>query len=85
MKKLVIILASAALLVGSPAFGGEVTGNGGTAQGASHASSECAYSGRNDTPWDLMGFVQNFHTFWNIFGFIFPGDSFHPGQACRGN
>ena len=84
MKKLTIVLASAILVAGSPASAGEITGNGQTAQGASHASSQCAYSGINDSPWDLMGFVQNFHTFWNIFGFIMPGSPFHPGQSCRG-
>lgn len=84
MKKLTVLLASAILVTGSPAFAGEVTGNGKTAQGAAHASSECAYSGINDSPWDLMGFVQTFHTFWNIFGFIAPGSPFHPGQSCRG-
>ena len=55
MKKLTVLLASAILVTGSPAFAGEVTGNGKTAQGAAHASSECAYSGLNDSPWDLMG------------------------------
>jgi len=84
MKKVTILLASVALVAGSPAFAGEITGNGQVAQGAAHAASECAYSGRNDTPWDLMGWVQNFHTFWNIVGFIFPGSPLHPGQACRG-
>jgi hypothetical protein len=84
MKSLTIVLASALIVAGTPAFAGEITGNGKPAQGATHAASECAYSGRNDTPWDLMGFVQNFHTFWNIVGFIFPGDPLHPGQACRG-
>ena len=85
MKKFTTLLACAALLAAGPAFAGEITGNGKVAQGASHASSECAYSGRNDTPWDIMGFVQTFHSFWNIFGFIAPGNPFHPGQACRGN
>jgi hypothetical protein len=84
MRKLTTILAAAALLAGSPAFAGEITGNGKPAQGAAHAASECSYSGLNDTPWDLMGFVQTFHSFWNLVGFIFPGDPFHPGQACRG-
>jgi len=84
MKKSLVLLASAALLASSPAFGGEITGNGKAAQGAANASSECAYSGRNDTPWDPMGWVQTFHTFWNLVGFIFPGADLHPGQACRG-
>ena len=84
MKKPTLVIVSAALLLSTPALGGEITGNGKVAQGASHASSECAYSGRNDTPWDLMGWVQTFHTWWNIFGFISPGSAAHPGQACRG-
>lgn len=84
MKKLTILLATVALVAGAPAFAGEITGNGKPAPGAANASSECAYSGRNDSPWDPLGWVQTFHSFWNLFGFIFPGDPLHPGEACRG-
>lgn len=84
MRKTTTALAAAVLILATPAIAGEINGNGGPAQGASHASSECAYSGLNDTPWDPMGLVQTFKTFWNIFGFILPGDPYHPGQACRG-
>ena len=38
MKKPTLVIVSAALLLSTPALGGEITGNGKVAQGASHAS-----------------------------------------------
>ena len=84
MKKTTAAFAALTMIMATPVVAGEVNGNGGVAQGASHASSECAYSGLNDTPWDPMGLVQTFKTWWNIFGFVMPGEPYHPGQACRG-
>lgn len=86
MKKLTVLIVSAALLAGTPAIGGEVGGNGNSVPGGSNGSSACSYSGLNDTPSDFMGFTQTFASFWrNLFGFVDPFASWHPGNSCRGN
>ena len=55
-----IVAALAILAVGTPGFAGEITGNGKLTPIKSRgvASSECAFSGRNDTPFqDGFGYV----------------------------
>jgi hypothetical protein len=84
MKKLTIILASAALMAGTSASAGEIAGNGKAVPGGAQGASICSYSGLNDTPWDILGFTQTFAVVMKLFG-IMPGDPDHPGQACRGN
>lgn len=53
MKRLLVVAASVAVMVGagaSAAFAGEVTGNGKDTAGPAHANSVCAFSGREDDP-----------------------------------
>lgn len=49
-KSILVVLATAGLLLAgaSSASAGEVNGNGGPAQGAANARSECAFSGLED-------------------------------------
>ena len=76
------------------AYAGETTGNGKDAQGASHASSVCAFSGQdlpdadeNQPPEFNDDFVTDQHVQsygrWVSHGFkdVVPS----PGDACRGN
>lgn len=104
MKRLVTgcVVALAFVLAGAGAANaGEATGNGGEAQGASHASSECAFSGQ-DTEDSLEGNPPGFdddmlamrgsqkHGYHGIqsYGmFVSAGIDVgvNPGMACRGN
>ena len=86
MRKLTAVLASAALVMSTPAIGGEITGNGKVANGGANGASECSYSGRNDDPEvDGLGFTQTFASFWRTFiGFVDPNFFLHPGNSCRG-
>jgi hypothetical protein len=43
-----IVVATTA--ISTPAFAGEVTGNGAPTQGPAHANSICVFSGQNDDP-----------------------------------
>lgn len=43
-----IVVASTA--ISTPAFAGEITGNGTPTQGPAHANSICVFSGQNDDP-----------------------------------
>jgi hypothetical protein len=45
-----ICVAAGMALAASPAFAGELTGNGDPTQARTHANSICAYSGQNDHP-----------------------------------
>lgn len=86
MRKLVIGFVVVSMIASAPAFAGEVSGNGKSVPGATQGSSECSYSGRNDTPEDPMGFTQTFASFWRyIIGFVDPTAPWHPGTACQGN
>ncbi|NLP84406.1 hypothetical protein HF576_11130 [Microbacterium sp. CFH 90308] len=104
MKRLVTgcVLALGLVLAGAGAANaGEATGNGGEAQGASHASSECAFSGQ-DTVDSVEGNPEGFdddalamrgnqkHGYHGIqsYGmFVSAGIDVgvNPGLACRGN
>lgn len=100
MKRIAIgCLMALGLVVGgtTAANAGEYTGNGGEAQGANHASSACAFSGR-DLPDDIEnnplpefdddavtgGHVQSYGQFVRA---GLKGAPFvpSPGVACRGN
>jgi hypothetical protein len=50
MKKVAVLLATAGIVFTTPAFGGEITGNGKPID--IHARTECAYSGYNDQDGD---------------------------------
>ncbi|QPC97924.1 MULTISPECIES: hypothetical protein [Qipengyuania] len=79
--------ASLLLVISSPGFAGEITGNGKITpiESGGVASSICAYSGRNDTPGlDGFGEVQAYGMLVKAFGGFDPGFSHHPGVACRG-
>ncbi|MBO6608141.1 hypothetical protein [Altererythrobacter sp.] len=85
MKKLTMLVASAALFAGTPAIGGEIGGNGTAVPGGANGASECSYSGLNDTPDDFMGFTQTWASFWKFFGLSSPIFwDLHPGITCRG-
>jgi hypothetical protein len=104
MKRLVTgcVLALGLVLAGAGAANaGEATGNGGEAQGASHASSECAFSGQ-DTLDAIEGNPEGFdddalaergnqkHGYRGVqsYGmFVSAGvdPGVNPGIACRGN
>jgi hypothetical protein len=45
-----VCTASIVGLAASPAFAGELTGNGKPTQGTAHANSICVFSGQNDDP-----------------------------------
>ena len=86
MRRICSTLAIAALIASAPASAGEIGGNGNSVPGGVNGSSECSYSGLNDTPLDLMGFTQTFASFWRyVIGFMDPSAPWHPGNSCRGN
>lgn len=79
--------ATIVLALSTPGFAGETTGNGSVTpiKSGGVASSECAFSGRNDTPFeDGFGYVQSYGMLVKAFGGFDPGFDFHPGVACRG-
>lgn len=83
MKRLIIVIASAALLAGVPASAGEYSGNGNYVPGGDTGRSACSYSGLNDDD-DGQGFTQTFAAFFKMMG-IPVGFWFNAGQFCRGN
>jgi hypothetical protein len=52
MRKWLIVTAIvvASTAISTPAFAGEITGNGKPTQGPAHANSICVFSGQNDDP-----------------------------------
>ncbi|SIN85393.1 hypothetical protein [Agromyces cerinus] len=97
MKRVTIgcIVAVGLVLGGAgTAYAGETNGHGGDAQGASHASSACAFSGRDlpDTvEGNPPGFDDDHYTGGHVqsYGmYVRAGDKANfpsPGDACRGN
>ncbi len=81
MTKLKGYVATMVLLASTPALAGEITGNGKITPIKSRgvASSECAFSGRDDIP---TSHVQSYGMMVRAFGQPYPGV---PGDACRGN
>ena len=88
--------AAATLYAASPAFAGEVTGNGDPVPAVDGAASACAFSGLNDNPvnpppGDFPGRVQSFGAFLKflaeVFGFrLHPLDApSYPGVGCNPN
>ena len=85
MKRFTIVLAGAALMLGTSVSAGEIAGNGKPVGAPSVAASECSYSGLNDTPDDEMGFTQTFASFWKaLIGMVIPSAPWHPGTSCNG-
>lgn len=88
MTKLQTYIAVSLLVVGSPAFGGEVGGNGNLVPGGSTGNSACAYSGLNDEYYvegDLSApRVQSYGQMIAAFRGRPPLTGI-PGIACRGN
>jgi len=81
----------------TPAFAGEVTGNGKLTPGGDNSASACHFSGLNDhpdgAPGDFPGKIQNFAHFLKFFEMLLginltpqsPELPFTPGADCRGN
>ncbi len=81
----------------TPAFAGEVTGNGKLTPGGDNSQSACHFSGLNDHPdgaeGDFPGKIQNFPHFlrWleSVLGINLTPQSpdlpFTPGENCRGH
>ena len=82
MRKIVTALAAASLLASTPAFGGEISGNGKFVPGGVNGSSECSFSGLNDDPNDGFGFIQSYGWVMRFLGIV--PRFFNPGDACRG-
>lgn len=86
MRRIGSVIVIAALVATTPVSAGEIGGNGKYVPGGANGASECSYSGRNDTPLDLMGFTQTFASFWRfVIGYMDPSAPWHPGNSCRGN
>lgn len=85
-RNLKFLGAAAILALGVPALAGEITGNGkSTPIRSGVASSECAFSGFNDTPGeDGFGRTQSYGQVVALYGAIPNGTPMHPGLACRG-
>ena len=77
-----VIIASAALIVASPAVAGEISGNGKYVPGGDKGASQCSYSGLNDDA-DGQGFLQSFAWYFKAFG-IPVGFFFNAGDFCQG-
>jgi hypothetical protein len=87
------LVASAAVIGVAPAIAGEITGNGTDIE--INARSECAFSGRNDTPegipgLDPGGLVQSYGQFialgwFDAQDFDPRTDFLKPGFACNPN
>lgn len=81
MKK----LAAVCLLLASPAWAGEVTGNGdSTPIRNGTASSICAFSGQNDDGAGPNSHVQSYGMLRAAFGGLAPFNGL-PGTFCVGN
>ena len=90
-----LVLVVSAVIIAAPAIGGEVTGNGTPID--INARSECAFSGRNDTPEGIPGFdpgglVQNYGQYieldwWDAQDADPQNGGFPPipGYACNPN
>lgn len=83
MKKAIFALALGSLLVSTPAFGGEISGNGKYVPGGANGASECSYSGLNDDPSDGFGFIQSYGWVMRLLGIV--PRYFNPGDfgVCR--
>jgi hypothetical protein len=77
--------AAAAVMSASPAFGGEVTGNGKSTAGPAHANSICVFSGLNDfpegQPGNPPGKTQNYGHTMQLMNIV--ARFFNPGDACN--
>lgn len=87
------LMAVAIVAASTPAFAGEITGNLKAIE--IHGRSECAFSGRNDTPeGDPMdpggqaqsyGYFQGYWDLWDARDFDPRTDFLKPGFACNPN
>ena len=81
MKKLAAVL----MLVSSPAWAGEVTGNGDSTPIRDHvANSICAFSGQNDDGAGANSQVQSYGVIRAAFGGPAPFNG-SPGTSCNGS
>lgn len=89
-------LAAATVLAASPAFAGELNGQGDPIPATDNAASECAFSGLNDNPvnpppGDFPGRVQSFGAFLKFLAELLgvrlnPLDApSYPGEGCNPN
>ncbi len=68
MKKSMIGFAALALAFSTTASAGEITGNGSYTPVHNHlAASICSFSGLNDTPEDIFGFIQAYAVVMKLF------------------
>jgi hypothetical protein len=96
MKRLLVVAASAAVLVGagaSGAFAGEVNGNGDPTAGPEHANSICVFSGQNDDPTAPLSLDMTVapngpggvsQSYGQDVKLGLEPQVFNPGDACRG-
>ncbi len=92
MRRLAVMVVSVALFVGvgaSAAFAGEVNGNGGPAQGLSHANSICSASGLEDgsEPGTVAGpgNTQNWGSIPKEVRDFLRTIGEYPGESCNGS
>jgi len=92
MRRLVVMVVSAALLVGvaaSAAFAGEVTGNGKRTGAYFNSNSECAFSGLEDgeegTPAGPGNPPQNWGQIPKADRDFLTSIGVNPGVACNGH
>ena len=83
MRKISSAIVIAAILMATPVSAGEIGGNGQYVPGGDNGASLCSYSGLNDSPNDIFGFIQSFGWVMRKLG-IMPR-FFNPGDRCRGN
>ena len=91
MKRLLVVAASVAVMVGagaSAAFAGEVTGKGKDTAAPANANSICAFSGLDDM--DFLapvqpGVVQNWGSIPKEVRDFLATIGEHPGTACNGH
>src|SRR5262245_65040414 len=85
----------AALTLASPAYAGEITGNGKPTQGPAHAQSICAFSGLEDgdgagfpgpggAPPQNWGHVQQAERAAGATSADLKASGFQPGDSCNG-
>lgn len=85
LTKATVILSLTAMLAGSPAFAGEITGTGEYTPVHGHiASSICSFSGLNDDASGPNSLVQSYGAIRAAFGGPAPFNGL-PGVECRGN